>query len=162
MKKLTIFGKEYALIERKSNKDHIELKDNEIIASISKKTSKALLKNLLAQLLYDKLQEIFKSIEAEEKIGLFGNLNYEITENIDNKKQRIAKLKGNTILVKLNAVTLPESVLKYIMAHEIAHITSKSHTRRFWKTVKLIYPDYKKAHELLAQYVEATTVKSIY
>jgi len=52
-------------------------------------------------------------------------------EKIDGKKQRIAKLKGNKILVKLNAATLPESALKYIIVHEIAHIFTKRHCKKF-------------------------------
>lgn len=151
MNKTTIFGKEHTVVERKSNKDCIELKDNEIIANISKKTSKTLLKDYLTQLLYDKLQELSKNMAAEGKIELFGNLDFEITGNIDNRKQRIAKLKGDRILIKLSTVALPETVLKYIIAHEIAHITVKTHTKRFWKTVELIYPNYQNARGLLKE-----------
>ena len=149
MKQLIIFGQQHILQEEKSDKDIIEHRSNTIMVSKHDKTTKTLLREFLAQLLYDKLLEICDSIKAEGKVELFGDFDFEITENIDNKKARIAKLKGNKVIIKLNAVTLPESALKYIVAHEIGHTTSKRHTNKFWKTVELIYPDYKKAQKLL-------------
>jgi predicted metal-dependent hydrolase len=154
MKQLTIFGKQYTMKEQKSNKDDVELRGNEILVRKNKKTTTVLLRDFLSELLYRKLLEIAKSINTEGKIGIFGNLDFEITENIDSKKQRIAKLKGNKILVKLNAVALPENALKYMVTHEFAHITTKQHTRKFWKTVKLIYPDYEAARNLLTEHSE--------
>jgi predicted metal-dependent hydrolase len=149
MKQLTIFGQQHILKEQKSDKDHIEHRSNTIIVNKHKKNSKTLLKEYLAQLLYDKLLETYDSIKAEGKVELFGDFDFEITENIDNKKTRIAKLKGNKVIIRLNAVALPESALKYIVAHEIGHTASKRHTSKFWKTVELIYPNYKKAQKLL-------------
>ena len=149
MKQLVIFGQQNLLKEQKSDKDTIEHRSNTIIVHKRQKATKTLLKEFLAQLLYDKLLETYDSIKAEGKVELFGDFDFEITENIDNKKTRIAKLKGNKVIIKLNAVALPESVLKYIVAHEIGHTASKRHTSKFWKTVGLIYPDYKKAQQLL-------------
>jgi predicted metal-dependent hydrolase len=149
MRQMTIFGQQNFLREQKSKKDTIEQKGHTIIVNRHKKTTKALLKEFLSQLLCDKLLEIYDGIKAEGKIELFGDLDFEITDNIDNKRTRIAKLKGNKVIIKLNAVALPESALKYIVAHEIGHTASKKHTSKFWKTVKLIYPNYKKAQKLL-------------
>jgi predicted metal-dependent hydrolase len=150
MKQLTIFGQQNILQEMKADKDIIEQRRNIIIVSKHQKTTKTLLREFLTQLLYDKLTEIYDNIKAEGKIDLFGDLDFDITGNIDNKKTRIAKLKGNKVIIKLNSVALPESALKYIVAHEIGHTASKRHTSKFWKTVKLIYPDYMKAQQLLS------------
>lgn len=149
MEQLTIFGQQNILQERKADKDTVEHRNNTIIVNKHQKTTKTLLREFLTQLLYDKLTEIYDSIKAEGKVELFGDLDFEITDNIDNKKTRIAKLKGNKVIVKLNAVALPETALKYIVAHEIGHTASKRHVSKFWKTVELIYPDYKKAQQLL-------------
>ncbi|MEM2174670.1 MAG: M48 family metallopeptidase, partial [Candidatus Micrarchaeia archaeon] len=81
---------------------------------------------------------------------------------IDNKKQRIAKLKGNKILIKLNAIALPKSALKYIIAHEIAHMFTKRHTKRFWKTVELMCPNFKKNQRLLIKYSDFIIGKLIH
>ena len=89
--------------------------------------------------------EIYEIIKKEEKIGLLGTLDFEITDQIDNKKTRIAKLKGNKIILKQDLISLPENLIKYVLAHEMAHISNKRHTKRFWKTVELIIPKYKDA-----------------
>jgi predicted metal-dependent hydrolase len=105
-----------------------------------------------ADLLYSRLLNIYDQIKREGKIEIFGSLDFEIVEKIDNKKERIAKLKGNKILIKLNAVVLPKSALKYIVVHEIAHAITKRHTKRFWKIVETIYPNYRIGQKLLAKY----------
>jgi len=105
-----------------------------------------------AELLYSELFRIYDQIRKERRIEVFGNLDFEVVEKIDNKKHRIAKLKGNKILVQLNAVRLPKSALKYIIAHEIAHTLTKRHTRRFWKVVETIYPKFETGQNLLMKY----------
>lgn len=65
---------------------------------------------------------------------------------------RIAKLKGNRILVKTHAVILPEETLKYIIAHEIAHTFTKMHTEKFWKIVKKISPNFKEEQKIIQKY----------
>ncbi|MDQ1280650.1 MAG: hypothetical protein QG670_1913 [Thermoproteota archaeon] len=152
MKLLTIFGESYSLVEYRSSKDHVDFKNREVVVEHYKRSSEAVLRDFLDQLLYDKFSDIARDFKSGGKIDLFGNLDFEITEKIDKKKQRIAKLKGNKILVTRKAVSLPENILKYIVAHEIAHIVSKRHTERFWKTVGLIFPDYLQAQELLANH----------
>lgn len=150
MKQLTIFGQQHLIQEQKSDKDHTEQRGRIIIVNKHKETTKKLLKEHLTQLLYGKLLEMYDDIKAEGKVELFGDFDFEIVENIDNNKTRIAKLKGNKVIIKLSAVALPESALKYIIAHEIGHTASKRHTSKFWKTVKLIYPDYRAAQQLLS------------
>jgi len=88
------------------------------------------------------------------KVEILGDLDFEVVGSIDNKRWRVAKLKGNKILVRLNAVALPEQALKYIIAHEIAHIFSKKHTKRFWRIVETIYPEYEVGLKLLREYKE--------
>jgi len=109
-------------------------------------------KEFSADLLYSQLFKIFDQIKKEGKIEVFGDLDFEVVEKIDNKKQRIAKLKGNKILVKINAAALPKSALKYIIVHEMAHILTKRHTKRFWKTVETIYPNFKIGQKLFMEY----------
>jgi predicted metal-dependent hydrolase len=81
-----------------------------------------------------------------------GDLDFEVFGKIDNKESRLAKMKGNKILVKLGTIGLPEAELRYIVAHEIAHITNKRHTKQFWKTVKLICPDYEESQKSLSMF----------
>ncbi|MDD5528931.1 MAG: SprT family zinc-dependent metalloprotease [bacterium] len=40
-------------------------------------------------------------------------------------------------------IMAPPGVLDYVVVHEIAHITEKNHSKRFWLKVETIFPDYK-------------------
>ncbi len=48
-------------------------------------------------------------------------------------------------------VMAPMAVIDYVVVHELAHIPHKNHSRRFWKTVKTMYPDYKAAQTWLRE-----------
>lgn len=152
MREIMIFGKCFKVVERFSNKDLVEVKDNTIFINRYKKSARSLIKDFLSEILYHKLFEIYEEIKKEGKIEIIGDLDFEVVERIDNKKKRIAKLKGNKILVKLNAVMLPELALKYVVAHEIAHIFTKRHTKKFWEITKMIFPDFEMGQKLLVEY----------
>lgn len=154
MKKITIFGKNHEIVEQESKRDSIRIVNNRILIKTHERSSEALLKEFLEERLYSELIKIYEQIRKEGKFEIFGDLDFEIVEKIDNKKQRIAKQKGNKILVKLNAVALPKNALKYVIVHEIAHIFTKRHTKKFWKIVKTIYPNFKVAQNLLEKHKE--------
>ncbi|MHA1580948.1 MAG: M48 metallopeptidase family protein [Candidatus Baldrarchaeia archaeon] len=47
---------------------------------------------------------------------------------------------------------LPKNALRYIIVHEIAYIFVKKYTRKFWKIVKTIYPNFKVEQDALEKY----------
>ena len=56
--------------------------------------------------------------------------------------------------IKLNAylVQLPEHLIDYVLAHELAHIKNMDHSKDFWQAVKTIFPDERTAKKELKQY----------
>lgn len=150
MATVTVFGKRFTIVEEKSDRDQVRLKGSRIYVTAATRSPRLLLKDFLEDLLYNQLQNIYDRMVR--KVEVLGNLDFEIVDNIDRNKRRIAKIRGNKILVKLNAVALPKTALRYVVAHEIAHIHSKRHTGRFWKTVELICPDFKKGQMLLEKH----------
>jgi len=98
-----------------------------------------------------KLEVILKEFLDQGSIEVFGYLRIVVTSF--DKAGRIAFLKGNTIYVSIKARGYPEFVLKYIIAHELAHVAVKRHTWRFWKVVRIIYPKYEKGREELLKIV---------
>lgn len=149
MRETKIFGEDFTVREQKSDRDAVQFSEQTLIVNHNKKPSAIVLKGYLSDLLYSELSKIFEQIEKTQNVEVIGNLDFQVVEKIDGKKERIAKLKGNSILVKLNAIEFPKTVLQYIIAHEVAHIAIKRHTRRFWQTVKLLCPDYEKYQGLL-------------
>jgi hypothetical protein len=94
-----------------------------------------------------KLEGILKEFLDQGSIEVYGNLRIVVTSF--NKPSRIAFQKGNTINVSIKARGYPDSVLRYIIAHELAHLADKRHTWRFWKIVGIIYPEYERGREEL-------------
>ena len=128
------------------------MKRTKIFGENGAAAEKELNKEALDDALSSQLYEIIDHVRKEGKIEIFGDLDFEVVERIDNKKQRIAKLVGNKILVKLSAITLPKDALSYIIAHEVAHTFTKKHTKRFWKIVETIYPNFEEGRKLLLKH----------
>jgi hypothetical protein len=152
MATVTIFGKRFTVVEEKSDRDYVRLEGSRIYVAKATSPPNSLLKEFLDELLYNQLVKIYDMME--KKVEVFGNLDFEIVDKIDKNKRRVAKIKRNKVLFKLNAIALPKTALRYVMAHEIAHVLTKRHTRRFWKTVELICPDFREGQRLLEKYRE--------
>jgi predicted metal-dependent hydrolase len=104
-----------------------------------------------------KLEAILKEFLEQGRIEVYGNLKIMVTSF--DKAGRIAFLKGNTIYVSVKARGYPDFVLRYIIAHELAHLAVKRHTWRFWKIVGIIYPEYEKGREELLEIARGELVK---
>jgi hypothetical protein len=104
-----------------------------------------------------KLEAILKEFLEQGSIEVYGNLRIVVT-NFD-RPSRIAFQKGNTIYVSIKASGYPEFVLRYIIAHELAHLFVKRHTWRFWMIVGIIYPEYEKGKEELLRIAKGELMK---
>jgi predicted metal-dependent hydrolase len=104
-----------------------------------------------------RLEAILKEFLEQGSIEVYGNLRIVVTSF--NKPSRIAFQKGNTIYVSIKASGYPEFVLRYIIAHELAHLFVKRHTWRFWKIVGIIYPEYEKGKEELLRIAKGELMK---
>ena len=100
-----------------------------------------------------KLEKILTELTEKNGIEIYGNLSIEIA-NLDT----LALIKGNKIYVDFKARKLPDYALKYIIAHELAHLMVKRHTKKFWDIVKQIYPEYEKGRKALLSLARKTNL----
>jgi len=104
-----------------------------------------------------RLEAILKEFLEQGSIEVYGNLRIVVTSF--DRPSRIAFQKGNTIYVSIKARGYPDSVLRYIIAHELAHLVVKKHTWRFWKIVGIIYPEYERGKEELLRIAREELMK---
>ncbi|MCW7482914.1 M48 family metallopeptidase [Leptospira kanakyensis] len=57
----------------------------------------------------------------------------------------------NQISLNLSLVHCPETIIEYIVLHEIAHTIEHNHSNRFWKIVESQNPNYKLAEKWLKE-----------
>lgn len=55
-------------------------------------------------------------------------------------------------------VMAPLDVVDYVVAHELAHLRVKSHSRRFWKVVEGIFPSHKAQRKWMREHGERLTL----
>jgi len=65
MKKIMIFGKNFMVVEQRSDRDLLEFKNNKIIINSCKTPSSLLLNQFLTNLLYSQLHKIYNQIKKE-------------------------------------------------------------------------------------------------
>lgn len=56
---------------------------------------------------------------------------------------------GNTLNYAWRLVMCPQSVIDYVVVHELSHITYKDHSAKFWTRVATVMPNYKEAQDWL-------------
>ena len=58
---------------------------------------------------------------------------------------------GNTLNFAWRLAMCPQSVIDYVVIHELAHVAYKNHGARFWARVSTVMPCYKEAERWLRQ-----------
>jgi predicted metal-dependent hydrolase len=56
---------------------------------------------------------------------------------------------GGTLNFSWRIIMAPHNIVDYVIAHELAHVSIKNHSQRFWRRVEELYGDYKTAHQWL-------------
>ncbi|MCA9799813.1 MAG: M48 family metallopeptidase [Cyanobacteria bacterium HKST-UBA04] len=68
------------------------------------------------------------------------------------KFSRLAQMNCKTRVMTVSmfsAVDVPETALRYLLLHELAHLTYADHSKRFWALVGQYVPDYKLQSKLI-------------
>ena len=136
---ITFKGKVLRLVYKKSNLERIVIEGNELkIFYLDRFRSKKLIiewlklqaNNFLEArmlLLSDLIGIKFNSLTIKSYTARWGSCN----------------IKGD-IFLNWKLIMLPESVIDYVLIHELAHIKVPNHSKKFWDLIKRKNPDYCK------------------
>ena len=122
-----------------------------LLASLSESEKKMEIQRLLLRF----TERYF--LKAIQQRTLFWNDQYfkEQIEKIDLKHtiSRWGSCSSNRkISFSTKLLLLPESVIDYVIVHELAHLKEMNHSARFWKHVERAMPDYKSHQKWLQQH----------
>lgn len=71
---------------------------------------------------------------------------------VTNARKRMGSCNGSGGLnFSWRLILAPLPIVDYVVVHELAHIKARDHSRKFWKIVETIMPDYKKRRKWLKE-----------
>lgn len=105
----------------------------------------------------ENLQQAFENyfrIKAQEKIepilkkksNLTG-LQYNNVKFMKLEKRWGSCTPSNTIIININAIKLPFSLIEYLVVHELVHTKIKSHSKEFWAELSKYISNWKELDE---------------
>ena len=102
--------------------------------------------------LQSRLRTVVDELLERKTVEIFGELKIDVSD-----MDTVALLKGDRICVNIDAVKYPKYILKYIVAHELAHLVVRGHGRKFWQVLRDIYPEYERGKNALLNRVGAAS-----
>lgn len=101
----------------------------------------------------ENLQQAFENylrIKAQEKIepilkkkSKLTGLEYNNVKFMKLEKRWGSCTPSNTIIININAIKLPFSLIEYLVVHELVHTKIKSHSKEFWAELSKHVPNWK-------------------
>ncbi len=59
--------------------------------------------------------------------------------------------RGGTLNFSWRLIMAPLSVIDYVVAHEVAHLAVKNHSRQFWNKVTVLFPEHARCGQWLKE-----------
>jgi|GEM_PF-110056 len=87
----------------------------------------------------NRIEKIIQELVDGKNFEIVGELTIDVLEIDD-----LALIKGNKIYFSEKVSLLSDEALKYVIAHELAHLAVKRHTDKFWEILKNLYPDFER------------------
>lgn len=145
-----IFGKETAIIAKKSDKNYFSFEDEKLILYYAENLAEKkilflfneFIKNSARKFLHDRFINLSKNTNLIAKELILKN-NISKWGSCSNKK--IINLSFNLICTK-------KSVIDYVIIHELCHLIEMNHSKNFWQLVENYCPNYKAENKWLKEH----------
>jgi predicted metal-dependent hydrolase len=59
--------------------------------------------------------------------------------------------RNNNLNFSWRLIMAPLRIIDYVVAHEVAHLEHKNHSRRFWNKVASLFPEYRQSRKWLRE-----------
>ncbi|MGC8662691.1 MAG: M48 family metallopeptidase [Candidatus Micrarchaeia archaeon] len=140
---INLLGEKYVVrIEEGGEKARGKILGNEFVIKLPNEDKKKELKIMLKLTSKAKLAEVKERVlEINKKY--FG---FEVKKvKLKYAMNRWGSCNSHTKIININFLMLmaPESILDYLIIHELAHLKEPNHSERFWKLVESACPEYK-------------------
>jgi len=133
----TLWGKSYVRYDQ-VGKDDINLADNTLVVTTPEDRCPT---TFLAQQIREALKSAIESLASEYCESL--NESYDrLTIRAQRTKWASCSQNG-TLSFNIRCAFLPMSHLRYLVAHELAHLVESNHNERFWNLVESFVPSYQ-------------------
>ncbi|HJD56071.1 MAG TPA: M48 family metallopeptidase [Rickettsia endosymbiont of Pyrocoelia pectoralis] len=132
---ISILGKQYQIIHTDSSENQVKLQDDKLEIYCTPVLKKISIEVFLKRKL---LEEVKAIVEIFAKNHNLDYSNIRIMENVTRWGSCCSK--GN-LAFNWRIIFAPFEVLKYLVAHEMAHLKEMNHSENFWQLVEDIYPE---------------------
>lgn len=148
-----ILGKPVSLKVMNGKKGKVSLKGRKLVVRVAEdgadKVRQAIVKWLQGQALR----------VISEKVGRFAEVLGVKPEGIELRdwkgKWGLCNTSKGVLRFNWRLIQLPESLIDYIVVHELAHLRHSKHDSNFWAFVSKVVPDWKAKHGELKKWVGA-------
>jgi predicted metal-dependent hydrolase len=140
---ISLMGKEYIVAFTEKVRGTVEIIENKILIPGTSSNSKSKFRNYLKNKLleYVRNEVIEFSYQLDKKVK---------TIKISDLKSRWGSCSsGGVLCFNLKLIFAPQAVIRYVVAHEVAHLVEMNHSERFWRIVNQLYPGYMMHREWL-------------
>lgn len=150
--RLLWLGKEYLLAvntDTVPRKDRVRLLPERIVLSVDAETGIAVKQGILEHW-YREQARTFLTAKAEHFAGILGLTYADIRIKAQKSRWGSCSTKGN-LNFNWHIIMAPETVVDYLVIHELCHLRYMNHSPEYWDFVAELYPDYKKARKWLRE-----------
>ena len=135
-------GKQYELKINESIKDNVFLSEKYLYVNTSDLyPSKEIIKKNILSWYHDKSK--YHIIKTANYYKVLMNISINDIKISDYKSKWGSCNKYKNLAFNWRIILAPEVVIKYLVVHELSHVTYPNHSSKFWKNVEYFMPDYQ-------------------